>query len=132
MSRLVCHACGAEVVQGEPIARDAECVVCAADLRACTNCRHWDPRYHNQCTETEADPIAERSRRNFCEYFFYSRAPYTPGASSSGRAADARAALDTLFGGRPAAPAPGAPSARSRFDALFGESKHEAEEEDLA
>ena len=94
MGERVCHACGAPAAVGEPVPRDAECGRCGADLRACRNCRHWDVRYHNECRETEAEPVAERVRRNFCEYFEYSPAPFAPAPD---RAAAARAKRDALF-----------------------------------
>lgn len=101
MPQLVCHACGTPITYAEPVPRDSECEHCHSDLRACRNCRHWDPRYHNQCTETEAEPISDRMRRNFCEFFYYSRAEFTgsPGAATAvtDRAAEARRKLDELF-----------------------------------
>jgi len=98
MPELVCHACGAKVTRAEPIGRDAECEQCHADLRTCRNCRHWDVRYNNECTETQADPVTDKTRRNFCEFFYFSRAGFT-GAAAGGkdRAAEARAKLEALF-----------------------------------
>ncbi len=103
MPDRVCHACGERVPLDEPIPRDAECARCGADLRACANCRHWDPRYHNECTEPEAEPVADRHRRNFCEFFYFSREPYAGVAAASGkdRAAEARAKLEALFRKKP-------------------------------
>lgn len=105
MSRLVCHACGAPTLLSEPVPRAAECEKCHADLRSCRNCRHWNVRYNNECTETEADPVADKARRNFCEYFYYSREGFTgaPGGGAD-RAAEARAQLEALFRRKPAAP----------------------------
>ena len=104
MAQLVCQTCGAPVTYGEPIPREAECEKCGTDLRCCRNCRHWDARYNNECTETQADPVPDKTRRNFCEYFYFSRAAFAggtgaasrPGASRD-RAAEARAKLEALF-----------------------------------
>ena len=98
MAQLVCQTCGAQVSYGEPIPRDAECEKCRTDLRCCRSCRHWDVRYNNECTETQADPVPDKTRRNFCEYFYFSRAAFT-GAPGGGRdrAAEARAKLEALF-----------------------------------
>ena len=98
---LQCHHCGAAVEIHEPLARDAECESCRKDLRCCINCRHYDTRYNNSCTETMADPVEEKSRRNFCEYFSFSREPLAAGPAKSDRAAAARAKLDALFRKRP-------------------------------
>ena len=97
MAQLVCQSCGREVGVAEPIARDATCEGCGKDLRCCRNCRHFDERYHNQCTETQAEPVADKTRRNFCEYFYFSRAAFTAAAAGRDRAAEARAKLDALF-----------------------------------
>lgn len=113
---LACHLCGAALDVHEPVARDAECPACRGDVRCCRNCRHYDERYNNSCTETEADPVPEKSRRNFCEFFYFSREPFVKPAGAK-READARAKLDALFGG---GAKPGASSdAKSKLDALF-------------
>jgi len=118
MPTFPCRACGAPFTIDEPVPRDAECPQCHADVRACVNCRHYDPAYHNACRETAADPVDDRRRRNFCEYFSPNRAPFV---APPGAAADAaRAKLDALFGGgaKPASPG-GTASARENLEKLF-------------
>lgn len=118
MSALQCHACGAPVAIDEPIARDAECEACGHDLRCCTNCRHYDLRYNNACRESSAEPVEDKERRNFCEYFSFSRE--APGTSRPvlAKQDEARRKLDSLFGGsKPAADRP--KDARAKLDALF-------------
>ena len=117
MPALQCQLCGAPVTVGEPIPRDAECESCRNDLRCCRNCRHYDPRYNNACTEPMADPVVEKERRNFCECFYFSRAPFQAAAAGTKRAADARTKLDALFGGGPARDR--AADARKKLDDLF-------------
>ncbi len=103
MSRLVCQTCGAPVPFDEPVPRDSECVKCGTDLRCCRNCRHWDVRHGNQCTEPDADLVRDKTRRNFCEFFYFSRSAFVDGDGPSGagasrdRAAEARARLNELF-----------------------------------
>lgn len=111
-----CRHCGAAVTLGEPIPRDAECSSCGKDLRACVQCRHYDPAYNNACRETMADPVVEKERRNFCEYFSFSNQPFQS-AAGSGRQAEARAKLEGLFGGK-AKPGP-SDDARRRLEDLF-------------
>jgi hypothetical protein len=129
MPQIHCHRCGTAVEIDLPVPRSAECESCGRDLRCCMNCRHYDPAYNNACRETEADPVADKDRRNFCEYFDVE--PVSRGAGRGGdRAADARAKLDALFGGaKPAgktADAPGtakddrARAAQEKLDRLFG------------
>ena len=96
MRERVCHACGAGGVPGDPVPRESTCTGCGADLRCCRNCRHWDARYNNECRETQADPVSDKTRRNFCEYFQYSEAPFA-GPPGKDRASEARARLESLF-----------------------------------
>lgn len=95
MAERVCHSCGATGMPADPVPRDAVCARCGADLRCCRNCRHWDTRYHNECKETEAEPVADKARRNFCEYFDYSMVPFA--SAPTDRAAAAKAKLEALF-----------------------------------
>jgi hypothetical protein len=112
----VCRHCGTPITIGDPIPRDAECGQCGKDVRACVQCRHFDPALNNSCRETMADPVVDKARRNFCEYFALSTAPWQ-GAASSRRQDDARAKLEGLFGGpsRPSA----SDDARKRLEDLF-------------
>src|SRR5437870_12827758 len=118
MAQLQCQLCGAPVTIAEPLPRDAECGSCKHDLRCCRNCRHYDPAYNNSCRETMADPVEDKTRRNFCDYFYSTRAAFTAGTGDT-RTNEARAKLESLFGGRPAPAGPGA-SAKDKLDALFG------------
>lgn len=113
----VCRACGTPLEIDEPIPRDAECPGCRHDVRSCANCRHYDPRYHNSCREPEADPVEDRHRRNFCEYFQPSREPWSSHGSTT-TAGEARKQLDQLFGGAPGHPAT-PKSAREKLEDLF-------------
>jgi hypothetical protein len=90
-----CHACGRAFEVRERVGFRDTCDGCAADLHVCLNCEFHDPPSHNQCRETQADPIVEKDRANRCEWF---RATRTGGAGKAGRTQeDARAKLDALF-----------------------------------
>jgi hypothetical protein len=95
MPQLQCHHCGAPVRFDETLPRDAECAACGGDLRCCLNCRHYDVNFNNACRETEAEPVVDKQRRNFCEFFSYSPAPFEK--RGRGREAEARAKLSGLF-----------------------------------
>lgn len=116
---FVCRHCGTSVTLSEPIPRDAECPGCGRDLRACIQCRHYDPALNNACRETEAEPVVEKERRNFCEFFSFAPGPRVK-ADVSGRQAQARAKLEALFGGAAGKPTGGSSDARARLEALFG------------
>jgi hypothetical protein len=95
MPMLFCHLCGSTVAVEEPLSREATCESCGNDLRCCRNCRHYDTSRNNDCRETMADPVVEKTRRNFCEYFVYSREQ--PSAMRRSRQAHARSQLERLF-----------------------------------
>jgi hypothetical protein len=115
---FVCQHCGTSINLSEPIPRDAECSGCGRDLRACIQCRHYDPALNNSCRETEAEPVVEKERRNFCEFFAPARGA-RPKADDSSRQAQARAKLEALFGGAASKP-PASSDPRARLEALFG------------
>jgi len=101
----------------EPIPRDAECAGCGRDLRCCRQCRHYDLSRNNQCRESEAELVVEKDRRNFCEFFEFTRARFGVRATGD-RAADARARLAGLFGD-PTVAEPPVSDARKRLEDLF-------------
>ena len=124
MVTLQCHNCGAPVAVDEPMPRDRECENCRTDLRSCLNCRHYDTAYNNSCRETEADPVPDKKRRNFCEFFSFSREPFKVGAGST-RADDARKKLEAMFGGGPASNREA--DARKKLEGLFKKKEEGAE-----
>jgi len=44
-----------------------------------------------------ADPVEDKARRNFCEYFSFTREPFRAAAAGKDRAAEARSKLESLF-----------------------------------
>jgi hypothetical protein len=115
---LQCRHCGASVPYDEPIPRESACESCGRDLHACRHCRHFDTAYNNSCRETMADPVEDKERRNLCEYFSFSRAPFAAAGKTGDRAAEAREKLRALFGDA-SAPRDRASDARARLEDLF-------------
>lgn len=76
---MTCFFCGRQVEVRERVGFRDSCPGCDRPLHACRNCNFYDPTYHNECRETQADRVVDKERANFCEYF-------TP---SAGRAAGA-------------------------------------------
>ena len=104
MASRQCQFCGAAVTVSDPIPRDSSCESCQRDYRCCKQCRHYDTSRNNSCRETEAEPVADKERRNFCEFFDGNPAPFAggPGAPATRtRADEARARLDALFKKKP-------------------------------
>jgi hypothetical protein len=129
MPPLQCQACGKAVPYEEPIPRDSDCEGCHRDLRCCMNCRHHDPTRNNSCRETEAELVEDKARRNFCEFFSFNRRSFVAGRGDNPREAEARARLESLFGGpiTPGAPRPS--DARKKLDGLFGKPTHDGDDE---
>ena len=99
-----CVFCGHVLDVHMEVFRSTLCPGCGKELKVCLNCRFHRPGAHRDCLETIQEPVAEKARANFCEYFRFRAAP--------GAAAHAPEAA----GG------PGAPeSARDGFHKLFGD-----------
>jgi hypothetical protein len=67
------------------------------ELRVCLNCVRHDPRAAYECREPRAEPVLEKDRANFCEWFDFARRKFTPKATPD-RTAEARDALKRLLG----------------------------------
>lgn len=78
---------------GQPGRRD-DCPKCHADVHACKNCKHYDPKAYNECREPSADRVQEKDRANFCDFFL---AADPSGATAVDKAAELRAAAEALF-----------------------------------
>ncbi|MGH7788001.1 MAG: hypothetical protein ACRERC_14105 [Candidatus Binatia bacterium] len=91
-----CYRCGRAVPEGERIGRREACLGCGSELHCCRNCRFYDPRYHNQCRETQAERQVDKARANFCDYFALGDAASAAAAAP----VSPRAGLDALFGAR--------------------------------
>jgi len=92
-----CHQCGlAWTLTGLP-GRNDSCDRCGADLRVCLNCVRYDPRVAHQCRETRADPVPEKDRSNYCEWFDFATRVFVPKGGDD-RAAAAREQLKRLLG----------------------------------
>jgi hypothetical protein len=87
-----CAFCGGELGKG-PFGRRDECPKCGGDVHCCLNCRFHDPHAHNQCREPQAEPVTDRDRANFCDFF----SAGAGGRPAEDPAAEARRRLDALF-----------------------------------
>ncbi len=85
-----CFKCGGEVPGDQRVLREDECPRCGQDLHCCRGCRFYDPGVSNQCSEPQADWVADKERANFCDFFSFADDAAPRGAASpgSGRARD--------------------------------------------
>ena len=93
-----CFNCGQpiQVLGDAKVLKNDTCSKCDADLHCCKNCRFFDPAVNNQCRETQAEWVATKDRRNYCDYFEAST-HITLVKKSGGQADDARKKFDSLF-----------------------------------
>lgn len=91
-----CHFCGHPVAEGERIYRTSTCSSCGRDLKICLNCRFYSPGAHWDCQESISEPVRDKERANFCEFF------QLGGSAAGGRPKDksgeARDEFRRLFG----------------------------------
>ena len=69
MAGLICWNCSRPTGIEGKIMRADQCPECLADLRCCRGCRHFDPMAHFQCREHIDDPIRNKEKANFCDFF---------------------------------------------------------------
>jgi len=89
----VCHRCGHDIGPVERVGRRDACLQCRSDLHCCLNCSFYDPAYHNQCREPQAELQVDKQAGNFCDYFSFRIGPRTKPAGTDA----ARSQLDALF-----------------------------------
>lgn len=98
---MTCWQCGRtlHLPAGDKVSTRATCAQCDADLHVCRNCRHFDPVSHNECREVMAEPVRQKDRNNYCDYFSPVTVTNPTGPRASGQAlpGDARAKFDQLF-----------------------------------
>ena len=61
-----CWSCKQETEMDDKVGRKDECPHCRSDMHACKNCQYFDVGSHNQCTETIAEYVPDKTRANFC------------------------------------------------------------------
>ena len=96
-----CYACGVELPADLPIFRETECPNCSKPLKVCLNCTFYERGAQWDCRETIAEPVREKDRANFCDYFRLRRGPRGDGGAAGAeqrRERQARSDFDKLFG----------------------------------
>jgi hypothetical protein len=96
----MCWYCGNPVTIQEPLGRSLRCDECGKDLRVCKNCRFYLPGSRGDCSESGAEPPAEKDRANFCDWFALNavyRSATAGQKKERNRAQAARSSFDELF-----------------------------------
>ena len=89
---MICAHCCKEISETKIHIRD-ECPACGRDLHICLNCEFYDRNAYRQCRETIKEPVQDKEKANFCDFF---RASET-GLAQAGEESDAFKKLDDLF-----------------------------------
>lgn len=66
---LVCYSCKQSIAVLERVGRREECPACKADVHVCKNCEFYDAKSYNECREPAAEPVREKDRANYCDFF---------------------------------------------------------------
>jgi hypothetical protein len=95
----MCWYCGSPVSDPDPIGRALRCS-CGKDLRSCRNCRFFLSGAKGDCSEPNAEPVNDKDRGNFCDWFTLNprfRAATAGAQKSRAAAVDAKSAFNNLF-----------------------------------
>ena len=89
---MICAHCRKEISETRIHIRD-ECPACGRDLHICLNCEFYDRNAYRQCRETIKEPVQDKEKANFCDFFRASEI----GLAQAGEKSDAFKKLDDLF-----------------------------------
>jgi hypothetical protein len=92
----VCYFCGTKLDDKLKVYRSSACVSCKKDLKICYNCRFYKKGAHMDCLESIAEPVRDKDRSNFCDYFRFKDS--TGESSSKGQDKRAKEDFQKLFG----------------------------------
>lgn len=93
--KFTCWSCKTETEMHTQVFRSHRCRHCDADMLACRNCRFYDPQASKQCREPVSEPVHDKEKANFCDYF--RPADHSDGGPEVSEAEAARARLNDLF-----------------------------------
>jgi predicted RNA-binding Zn-ribbon protein involved in translation (DUF1610 family) len=79
-----CFKCGA-AIELEKASRRDECPECGSDLRVCLNCAFYAQSKSNACEESQAEPVKEKDRANYCDFFRFKEGAMRAPLKKSGK-----------------------------------------------
>jgi len=94
---MICWKCGKEN-KIDSVSRSTECNFCHADLHSCKGCKFYSPGNHFDCKENISEPIADKDKANFCDFFMIKTDVAAGNSTQDDKAAKAKAAFNALFG----------------------------------
>ncbi|MBN1524751.1 MAG: hypothetical protein JW904_09720 [Spirochaetales bacterium] len=94
----ICAHCKKELPPELQIVKSSSCPFCRADLKTCTNCVFYKPGSHWDCAETISEPVREKDKSNFCDFFRYNKNRKPETSADAHTTVDARDNFSKLFG----------------------------------
>lgn len=91
---FMCWKCGNIIDNNIQVFRDTTCSFCSADLHVCKNCKYYDEGSHYDCHETIEEPVFDKEKANFCDYFSIKT---TFKSATNNKKESAKLAFDNLF-----------------------------------
>lgn len=91
-----CVSCGAPYDM--PVYRGTLCPSCGKELKTCRNCMHYMPGFANDCREPVSEPVPDKDRANFCDWFKPSLAAFS---GKRDEKEELRKSFNRLFGDEP-------------------------------
>lgn len=89
----ICHKCKNEIADDFFVGRQTQCPSCSADLHVCLNCSFYDAGAYNDCSESQAERVLDKTRSNFCDFFRFKQS----GKSADAAGSNAKDSLEALF-----------------------------------
>ncbi len=80
-----------------PLALDATCWKCGADLHTCTHCKHFDASAVGECRARAPEYVASKTKANACELFEPKATQEFAEDLGGDTPSDAKSAFDALF-----------------------------------
>ncbi|HCO49574.1 MAG TPA: hypothetical protein DIT55_09200 [Spirochaetaceae bacterium] len=96
----MCYFCGDALPAGHKIGFSETCTTCGKDLHVCAMCTFYLAGAHWDCRETIDAPVADKEKRNFCEWFSADArfsAIHAGRIESRNKIDAAKSAFDSLF-----------------------------------
>lgn len=77
-----CWHCGTGLIAAD-YGRENHCLTCGKATRCCGNCSNFKLGRPNDCLEPVAEPVGDKERANFCEWFAPGGGPTTNAVKSN-------------------------------------------------
>ncbi|MCQ2591940.1 MAG: hypothetical protein MJ188_04080 [Treponema sp.] len=116
---MKCWKCKAEIGDLD-VFRTSECPVCHCDLHCCKGCRFYSASSHFECKENIMEPVHEKEKANFCDFFSCNKVGGEEADNSLMKNA-AFSAASALFGEEIKTTGNDSDKAKNAFNSLFGD-----------